>query len=403
MKRGFRFFAKCGVVLIGGLIVAEFGLRYQPWIEEFVSPKSRFDPKQCVNKLLFDLEAKWGRPYSARENIFTPPLDSFINRGFDDQERMEKVYRLTKLPPSQTWKVPNFLRRDYSAASAWFTVHSNAFGFRGPERRKEKSKNTFRVVALGSYATFGHGVNDDETFVSQLENLLNQNRSLKKRTEIWNGGRQGALAIMGLSRLERDVFPLRPDLLIWDYGWNDVYTRGDSDSTKTGMNFFGIKAARAWTERLFDFCYFGMGSRLTLCQRIQEKYLQRDQADIMAGFHEAFSRMVKIAKKNKIPVLIVRQPWTPIGFEHYEKYHDPKNRIYAVDAGAVLEREPSEDEVQEFWNTPNWLTECGIKRENLGNMDQVYKIDPIQFSKFAHRAIASFLAPKVESLIKTGH
>lgn len=238
LKSAFKFLLLLIVMIIGPLSVAELWFRYQ------TSHLRKLDDKPPVVDLFVHtmdtivqprIDRSWARPITERPNIFSPPLDTYINAGFEDLQRLQTIAERMRLPPSQTWTVPNFLRDPLEDSS--HTITSNSLGFRNVERPTKKDPNIFRIIALGSYPVFGHGVNDDETYPHYLEAEMNQPRWLKAwskfacrkidKVEVWNSGRQGATAIMGYARLILDVEPIDPDLIIWDFGWIDYYLRSD--------------------------------------------------------------------------------------------------------------------------------------------------------------------------------
>lgn len=70
------------------------------------------------------------------------------------------------------------------------TYHTNAFGFRGPDRPFEKPAGTARIVVLGASFVFGSGVANGLTYSELLEAKLNA-AGLAKRFEVVNLGAPG--------------------------------------------------------------------------------------------------------------------------------------------------------------------------------------------------------------------
>ena len=85
--------------------------------------------------------------------------------------------------------IPNitfrFIYMDYdfrlSSGNVWKTrsviSHINRYGLRGPNIEPKKPEGVFRILALGDSFTFGEGVSDNETFVVQLEKILNAEKN----------------------------------------------------------------------------------------------------------------------------------------------------------------------------------------------------------------------------------
>lgn len=79
-----------------------------------------------------------------------------------------------------------------------------------------------RIVCLGSSSTEGVGASSPgRTYPARLDALLRQ-RAQGRRIEIVNKGVGGETVADNLSRIERDVLRLRPDLVIWQVGTNDA-------------------------------------------------------------------------------------------------------------------------------------------------------------------------------------
>lgn len=66
-------------------------------------------------------------------------------------------------------------------------VTINSMGLRDPERELKKGKDVYRIIILGSSATFGATVSDNETMTVQMEKYLNETAG-RWRYEVWNAG-----------------------------------------------------------------------------------------------------------------------------------------------------------------------------------------------------------------------
>ena len=84
----------------------------------------------------------------------------------------------------------------YSLSPNWNLKHKqaketiNSFGFRSPEFQFSKSKDTYRIICLGSSMVYGTGKNKD-TFPFQLEKELNQSGQDGINFEVINAGVPG--------------------------------------------------------------------------------------------------------------------------------------------------------------------------------------------------------------------
>ena len=83
-----------------------------------------------------------------------------------------------------------------------------------------------RIVALGSSSTEGTpDMPRSQIYASVLERTLA--RETMTPVELVNKGKGGETIPLMVARLERDVISLRPDLLVWQLGVNDVLAMDD--------------------------------------------------------------------------------------------------------------------------------------------------------------------------------
>lgn len=85
-----------------------------------------------------------------------------------------------------------------------------------------KAEASVRIVALGSSSTWGTGASSPaHTYPARLEREL---RGLWPRNDVRvvNAGVGGQLAVHMLARIDKDVAPLKPQLVIWQTGVNDA-------------------------------------------------------------------------------------------------------------------------------------------------------------------------------------
>jgi lysophospholipase L1-like esterase len=107
----------------------------------------------------------------------------------------------------------------------------NHLGFRGKETNVQKGKNITRIAVLGDSCTFGLGIEEEKTFPSLTEKMLNDHSRADQRFEVINAGVPGYTSYQGLQMLKKRVLPLNPDYIVLYFGWNDHwYTdRGITD------------------------------------------------------------------------------------------------------------------------------------------------------------------------------
>ena len=100
----------------------------------------------------------------------------------------------------------------------------NRLGHRGPEIAIPKPAGTYRVVVLGSSNTFGHGVEDDDTYVRLLEAWLNEHAPPGLAVEVVNLSAPGRAPSQRLYRLrDEEVERLQPNWIVCDATAVDVW------------------------------------------------------------------------------------------------------------------------------------------------------------------------------------
>ncbi|MBN1210986.1 MAG: SGNH/GDSL hydrolase family protein [candidate division Zixibacteria bacterium] len=125
---------------------------------------------------------------------------------------------------------------------SYLTYHINSHGFRGPEFEKEK-KN-YRILALGNSCTFGWGVDQDYTWVSQLEKIL-ERQFPDNNCEVINAGIPGYSSHQGKILLKEKLLDLKPDMVLIMFGWNDHFAAGkgisDLEQKMPGRFIIGLQ------------------------------------------------------------------------------------------------------------------------------------------------------------------
>lgn len=100
----------------------------------------------------------------------------------------------------------NFVRADFE-----IQVTTNALGMRdgavGPR------DGAFRILSIGDSYAFGYGVEQDESYAHQLEQLLNAGGK-EQRFEVMNGGVSGYSTFQEAALLERLAPRVEPDLVL---------------------------------------------------------------------------------------------------------------------------------------------------------------------------------------------
>jgi lysophospholipase L1-like esterase len=99
-----------------------------------------------------------------------------------------------------------------------FSIDSK--GFRGPEIPPQKG-NAYRIVALGESTTFGMTLlPNQKPWPELLEQMIRERLKPGRPVEVINAGVPGYALSDNLSRLRRDILPLKPDMIISYHGYN---------------------------------------------------------------------------------------------------------------------------------------------------------------------------------------
>lgn len=100
----------------------------------------------------------------------------------------------------------------------------NSQGFRGPEVAREKPAGTFRIACVGDSHTFGHGVQEDETWPAALGAILCK-RFPDRTIEVLNCGVENYDTMQESIWLRDTVLAFAPDLVVMQFYVNDAAAR----------------------------------------------------------------------------------------------------------------------------------------------------------------------------------
>jgi lysophospholipase L1-like esterase len=96
----------------------------------------------------------------------------------------------------------------------------NSKGFRGKELPEPKG-DAYRIVVLGESTTFGFTMGADEkTWPELLEQMLCDRLKPSRPVQVINAGVPGIDLPHNIRRLQREILPLKPDLVLCYHGYN---------------------------------------------------------------------------------------------------------------------------------------------------------------------------------------
>ncbi len=345
------------------------------------------------------IKARLWRLWLNKENTdpLLPPFKVFSNTDIDNIERLRFIAKETGLPKNARLTSYDFLRPEEMKEETTYTATINDLGFRDPPRTAEKPENTYRIIVLGSYQAFGHGVNDEDAYPRRLERILNDSEKHSGVFEVWNGGRHTGTAIMGLARLRTEVLAYRPDLIVWDFGFVDYEILGDNLLLQV------LQLPDSWFYRPLGW-FFSL-SRDVLLQKsklfsqIQNYWIGQSKKKNVENFSHVTKKMLSIAKENDIPVILLRH--TMVLFIEPQVYRDlagSYEKAYFVDGMDIFGKyPPSPDLIKKFRSGPNWLTEYAPDRDYFWPYSEYFKSLP-QYNEAGYEAIARYLADTIEGM-----
>jgi len=149
------------------------------------------------------------------------------------------------------------------------------------------TKDGLRVLAVGDSTTFGLGVDDDETWPSQLQRLFDRS-SLE--VEVINAGVPGYSSFQCRRFLEEQGMAMEPDIIVATFGFNDFdhwATNRDTDAAR-------VARLREWDDALMKSrLYYGMHRLLGAggVSALSERTEPKSRADLGRPEHVPTTRL----------------------------------------------------------------------------------------------------------------
>ena len=393
------------LVLLSVLTITEITLELSPGLFE-TSNKDWYSSmvrRALVEKVQVRIHQGWSQDPKLSPTPFYLPWVVFTNDGFQDSARLARIAEATHFPRNGTWTAWDVFRNQDEKKYTEFLVKTNSLGFRDTERDVVKPVGTYRILVLGSYVTFGYGLNEQDSYVRKLEKKLNENKIGRKNFEVWNIGRQGSTAIMGYALLKTELLKYKPDLIILDYGWADPFVKSDhsiesSPQKKSGNDF----EKKIWLS-LINIYYFNHYTKIILqgselCIRFTNYLSLEEGRKSLRNWNKLIPEMLTFLKEKGQTAIFIRLA-PQMKADSYTDFIKPDdNKTFFVDViPSLFKTQITEEEKALFWSTPNWLSEMNITKDiQRENENEIYfRTDAIHYSRIVHTEIANKLYEKV--------
>jgi len=323
------------------------------------------------------------------------------NTGAEDPDRLRRVAEVNRFPVSTDFESYDFLRGEEMKDPSRYRIHFNNMGFRdSSDRRVPKPANTFRIIALGTYQTFGHGLGNDETFPARLERLLNQRFRGSPRVEVWNGGRHAGTAIIALARIRNEIYRYSPDLVLIDYGMVDPVVLGDdlflhhAQLPEHGVLSI-FRGPLAWLNK-----YLGQPQ---LLQRMTSKIVSLSKSSNVARFKHVMALILADLAKHHVPAVVINSTMSRVPDAEMAAVTKPYPGASFFSLRVWFrENPPLGEELRAFRSQPNWTEEFGENAAtDVKRFPFEYHLDYFQYNSRGMLHFAEGLAELIEPII--GH
>lgn len=256
----------------------------------------------------------------------------------------------------------------------------NSIGLRNKEFSLEKPKDAFRIICLGNSNTFGWKQSEQDAYPLQLQQLFDQNLPGQK-IEVINAGITGYSSYQGKIFLQREILRLKPDLVMVNYGWNDLLP------AKFGIPDKEQKMPPQWILNIQNFL-----SETRLYQLLKSFWVGRFSGKkgvepgisrvSLEDFQQNLIEIEQICRKNNIPAIFLTNPVASL-----EAYWGP-GKVSKVH----LINQAYNDAIRQLGRTHNFkvidIAALFEKRKDLYDHPQA---DYIHYNPLGHRLVARAL------------
>jgi lysophospholipase L1-like esterase len=292
-----------------------------------------------------------------------------LNRALDYPEIFKKDHDLF-------WR----FRPNNEVDSKFFidkTYHINSLGLHGTDINAGKEKP--RLLSLGNSCTFGWGVNYEQSYIRQLEQMLGGDY------EIINGAIPGYTSFQGKRFYNSDLKHLDADIVTVMFAFNDLWAAAsqisDRDQEPLPHSIIGVQNL---LSRLHIYRILKKGL-LSAIEQHPDSLFDRTAPVYRVGpddYRENMNELVdSILANNARPILLTSpipslEKYYPVGYKSgLHAFHEQYNRIMREIA--------SEKNVE--------LVDLAIEFDRYDNLFDDPLVDPIHFNARGHQIAGQFI------------
>lgn len=243
---------------------------------------------------------------------FTPTELTKIDLSLAKEER---IYSLTRGFQNK----PNFAR-NWAGLGPVTIWQFNNYGFRGPTiETNQIDGDLFRIVVLGDSITMGLGVEASETYVSQLQNILNPlqfSGGTVRIYETFNLGNWGYTTSQEAAVFDEVGIKLKPKIVIVQFDSSDPNEAYNFEKDKLYLNLRAIPDSLIPYRinqflKTYSYTYlFSINHYYNFISRFQAD-IKPNSNNIQEGWHIVENSLLQIeqtAKKNDVQMIILGVP-----------------------------------------------------------------------------------------------
>lgn len=241
-------------------------------------------------------------------------LEFAVRIFFPREERIEQILSILNEDTALFWRQKNNLNTLFQGAP----ITTNSLGFRNGEIKKEKEKNSFRIICMGASPTFGWGVLKDDTYPCKLEKKLQGSMRKYSKVEVINAGEIGYTSYQGLKLLRDEIIQLEPDMITVSYVLNDVdkyrffRSNGKSDNELLPKNKLLVNCGNLLRKSKL----YRLLKRIILSESsINSFYLENPEMVPLdkrrvseKDYAENLSQFVDFARSNSLKLIFIKMP-----------------------------------------------------------------------------------------------